>query len=79
MSKPYGTTINYDYREGKLHKRHRSWNGWARCGSAKLKRYYETPGDHTPDELCKKCFKSELAKRQRIIKSFLLPEELFQI
>ena len=77
MSKPYGTT--YFTKSGKLHKRHKAWHQYSRCGSTGLKYFYETTEDFTVDELCKRCFKKELTKRQEIIKSFLLPEELFEI
>jgi len=81
--KPFGTTYSYYHnREGKkLHKLSPRYAGvsWAKCGTASLKRFYDSPENFTKDELCKKCFKPELKQRQELVESFLLPEELFQI
>lgn len=81
--KPFGTTHSYyDNKEGKkLHKLTPRYAGGkqAKCGSGTLKRFYDSPENFTKDELCKRCFKPELKKRQELVESFLLPEELFQI
>ncbi len=77
MSKPYGTS--YFTGNGKLHKRHKAWHQYARCGSTGLRSFYETTEDFTVDELCKRCFKKELVKREELKQQWLLPEELFQI
>lgn len=83
--KPYGTTVLYlgyynkSKKEGKLHKRHKQWPKYAKCGSAGLSKFYETTEGFTTEDLCGKCFKKKLIKRQEFINSFLLPEELFEI